>query len=136
MREHHLHGIDSGLRQRLAAIGPQVTEQRMTGSADRGPLVGHVPEYTITLARADGRTMTFPLSTGQAPYEATPFDLVDGFLCNASLHVDEGMGGKEAADEMDRVRLFLEGPDCWEDWLRHTDRDPGRQDDYDDTDPG
>ena len=135
MREQHLHGIDSGLRHRLAAIGARVAEQPMTGSADRGPLVGHVPEYTITLSRADGRTLTFPLSTGQAPYEPTAFDLVDTLLCNAGLHVDEGMGGKAAADEMDSVRRFLEGPDCWEDWLRHTDRDPGRQDDYDEVDP-
>lgn len=127
----HLHQVESGLRQRLARIGARVVSCDMTGSEDRGELVGHVPVYTVVLARDDERTLTFPIGTGQAPYEPTAFDLVDTLLCNAGLHVDEGMGGPDALGELIATSQFLEGPDCWEDWLRYTDRDPGRQDDYD-----
>lgn len=127
----HLHQVESGLRQRLARIGARVVSCDMTGSEDRGKLVGYVPVYTVVLARDDERTLTVPIGTGQAPYEPTAFDMVDTLLCSAGLHVDEGMGGAEARGELIATRQFLEGPDCWEDWLRYTDRDPGRQDDYD-----
>jgi len=127
----HLHQVESGLRQRLATIGARVVSVDMTGSQDRGELVGRVPVYTIVLGRDDERTLTLDLGTGQAPYEPDVFDVVDTLLCNAGLHVDEGMGGAEARGEMIATSQFLEGPDCWEDWLRYTDRDPGRQDDYD-----
>lgn len=127
----HLHQVDSGLRQRLAAIRARLVSVEMTGSEDRGELVGRVPVYTIVLGRDDARTLTLQMGTGQAPYEPTVFDVMDTLLCNASLHVDEGMGGEETREEMIRTRVFVEGSDCWEDWLYHTDRDPGRQDDYD-----
>jgi hypothetical protein len=128
----HLHEVESGLRQRLAAIGARVVSVDMTGSEDRGALVGYVPVYTIVLGRDDDRTLTETISTGQAPYEPDDFDVFDTLLCNASLYVTEGMGGAEAGDQVDRLRRFLEGPDCWKDWVYYTDRDPGRQDDYDD----
>lgn len=131
----HVHGVETGLAYRLKAIGARVVSVDMTGSEDRGELVGYVPTYTVVLGRDDERTLTIPVSTGQAPYEPNAFDVMDTLLCNASLHVDEGMGGAEARGEMIAVMQFVEGPDCWEDWLRHADRDPNRQGDYDDAHP-
>lgn len=131
----HVHGVETGLAYRLKAIGARVVSVDMTGSEDRGDLVGHVPVYTVVLGRDDDRTLTLPISTGQAPYEPTPFDVMDTLLCNASLLVHEGMGGDEARGEMIATRIFVEGPDCWEDWMYHADRDPERQGDYDDAHP-
>lgn len=128
----HLHEVESGLRQRLAAIGARLVSLDMTGSEDRGELVGYVPVYTVVLGRDDERTLTETISTGQAPYEPDTFDVFDTLLCNASLFVTEGMGGAETGAEVDRLRAFLVGPACWKDWVYYTDRDPGRQDDYDD----
>lgn len=127
----HLHGILTGLRHRVDAAAIRIHSVTMTGSEDRGPYVGEVPVYTVTLARDDDRTLTETIATGQAPWEPTPFDVCDTFLCGASLR-EEGIGDTdEGRAQGERFRAFVEGPDCWDDWLYWTDRDPSRQHEYD-----
>lgn len=122
----------TGLRQRIAAAGITVASSVMSGSQWRGDLVGSVPSYTVVLNRDDGRTMSVDMATGMVPYEPTPFDVLDTLLVCTSLVLDEGIGGTaQAKTEIENTRRFLEGPDTWEAWRYLTDRDPGRQADYD-----
>lgn len=132
MSHYRSTDTESGLRQRIAAAGIRVHEVVMNGSEYRGEMVGHVPSYAVTLVRDDDRTLTETISTGQDPYEPDTFDVMDTLLCGASLVVNEGIGvTPESEAQVKRFHRFVEGPDRWEAWLHATDRDPGRQDDYD-----
>lgn len=128
----HLHETMTGLRQRIDAAGIRLVEAYMSGSEWRGADVGYVPRYTVTLAREDDRTLAEEFGTGEDPFEPTAFDIADTLLCFASLIYNEGIGDSpESRAQAARFEKFVIGPDCWEDWLYYTDRDPGRQEDYD-----
>lgn len=122
---------ESGLRQRIAAAGIELVSVVETGSQWRGPLVGHVSAYTVTLRRDDGRVLTELITSGATPYEPDVFAVMESFQTWASLLVGEGVGDEESMEQAERLRVFVEGPATWEDWMYRTDVNPDRQDMYD-----
>lgn len=154
----HRHKTDTGLRQRIEHAGILVLRCDMTGSEDRGAYGGHVPEYTVILVRDDGRTLAYKVSGGgEDAADPTPFDCVDTLMVGATAAEECNSPGawveywdcgdplepsaeqvatyhaikRQAAD----VRRFLEDEySCWECWVYYTDRDPGRQGEYDEDD--
>jgi len=128
----HLHETLTGLRQRISAAGIRLVSVEETGGKWCGSQVGYVPQYTVTLARDDDRTLAETISTGIEGWQPTAFEVVDTWLCQATLMIVEGIGVTPEGEALaERFRNFVEGPACWDDWLYYTDRDPGRQEDYD-----